>query len=275
MKSSKMKVSDMTIVLTGASGGIGRAAAVELSQQGARILAVGRNRESLQALISELSGSQHHYFCMDISDAGQRRQLAQQLTALSVPPNILINMAGFGECVLLEEQTPESIEKIININVTSTILLTQALLPLLKRQPAAMIINVGSILGSLGYPGQTVYCASKFALRGFSEALQRELADTSVSIKYFAPRATKTTFNSRQVNALNQRLGNAIDPPEQVAKALVKLITGRRQRYFVGLPERLFIVLNQLFPGVVNRALKKQLPIIKSFATANVGGKSQ
>ena len=70
--------------------------------------------------------------------------------------------------------------------------LTRALLPTLRSQPASAILNIGSVFGSLGYPGFTAYSATKFALRGFTEALRREMADSKIGVHYFAPRATKT-----------------------------------------------------------------------------------
>lgn len=264
-----MKISAASILLTGATGGIGRAAALELSHQGAQIIAVGRKELSLQTLINELNmhtQKTHYYVCADITDTLAHQTILDQLGSLKLKPNILINMAGSGQLAIFECQTHEAIAGIINTNVTGTILLTQALLPLLKQHDEALIVNIGSIFGSLGYPGQSVYCASKFALRGFSEALRRELSDTGVRVKYFAPRATKTRFNSEQCDALNRELGNSIDNAEVVVKALSKFIFGKKYRQYIGVSEKIFIALNSLFPTVINQALRRQLPLIKSHA---------
>ena len=95
-------------------------------------------------------------------------------------------------------------------------LLCQGLLPLLRNRPEAAIVNIGSTFGSIGHPGFATYCASKFGLRGFTETLRRELADTEVQVYYVAPRATRTDMNSAAVVQLNEELGNAMDPPDVV-----------------------------------------------------------
>jgi short-subunit dehydrogenase len=144
--------------------------------------------------------------------------------------------------------------------------LTRRLLPLLLAQPAARIVNVGSIFGYLGYPGHAAYCASKFALRGFSEALRRELADGPVQVTYFAPRATRTAMNGAAMCALNAELGVVMDPPESVAGALVALLEKPASERPLGMPERLFAWLNQVTPRLVDRALLRQLPVIRRYA---------
>jgi short-subunit dehydrogenase len=121
-------------------------------------------------------------------------------------------------------------------------------------------------MGYLGYPGHAAYCASKFALRGFSEALRRELADGPVRVTYFAPRATRTAMNGRAVAELNAELGIAMDDPAQVADALVALLRRPAAERLLGMPESLFARLNQVVPGLVDRALRRQLPLIRKHA---------
>lgn len=128
------------------------------------------------------------------------------------------------------------------------------------------MVNLGSAFGSLGYPGFSLYCASKFGLRGFSEALARELADSKIRILHLAPRATATAMNDRRVDALNETLGNAVDPPEAVARALLRLLRGRRRRLALGRPEILFGLLNALTPGSVDAGIARQLPVIRRCA---------
>lgn len=98
-------------------------------------------------------------------------------------------------------------------------LLTHALLPLLQRAPEAAVVNVGSAFGALGHPGFTAYCASKFGLRGFTEALARELADGKIRVLYLAPRVTATAMNDSRVEALNTALGHVVDPPRPWPRA--------------------------------------------------------
>lgn len=259
-----MNLQNRTIVLTGASGGIGRAVAKALAQQGAKLILVGRHADSLQILAGQLPG-QHRIAVADVaSDSG--RQLIEHQCRESGGIDLLVNLAGTLDFRLFENQPEAVIEQIITTNLLSPVLLTRRLLPLLKARPEAAVVNVGSTFGSIGHPGFTTYCSSKFGLRGFSEALRRELADTSVKVFYLAPRATATSLNSDAVNALNQALGNKTDSPQQVAEALLQLVTSDRHQHFMGWPEKLFVRINALFPGVVHSALVKKIPIIKKFA---------
>ncbi len=137
----------------------------------------------------------------------------------------------------------------------------------LKQQNDAFIVNVGSAFGSIGYPGYSGYCASKFGLRGFTEALRRELGATRVKVLYFAPRATNTAINSAAVVAMNQQLGNQMDSPELVAKALLQQLETAQSRRFLGWPEQLFVRLNAIFPALVDKALQKKLAVIEKYAS--------
>ena len=145
-------------------------------------------------------------------------------------------------------------------------LLTQTLLPELQRKSSAMIVNVGSAFGSIGYPGFTGYSASKFGLRGFTEALKRELSDSAVQVLYFAPRATDTSINSDAVVAMNRELGNQSDSPALVAAALVQQIQQNQARRFIGWPEQLFVRVNAVLPGIVDKALAAKLAVIRRYA---------
>jgi short-subunit dehydrogenase len=150
--------------------------------------------------------------------------------------------------------------------------LTRALLPQLRAQPAAAVLNVGSVFGSIAYPGFAAYSASKFALRGYTEALRRELADSSVSVHYLAPRATRTGFNASSVERMNAELGVAMDPPETVAAAACEMLERGRPYAVLGWPERLFVRINSLLPRVVDGSLRKQLPVIRRHAAEAAAG---
>ncbi len=167
---------------------------------------------------------------------------------------------------LFEEQDAGAIEQMVLTNLLAPMLLCQQLLPLLKQREAAAIVNIGSIFGSIGHPGFTAYCASKFGLRGFTEALQRELHDTSIRVSYLAPRATRTDLNPAAVTALNEALGNATDEPERVAEELLKVLGDKRRQRYMGWPENFFVRLNSVFPGVVHSALARKLHIIRHHA---------
>lgn len=250
------------ILVTGASGGIGRALVKELAATGAQVLASGRNSEALAALAAE-SPEHISVEVADLTDADARARLVD--AARRADCNVLINAAGINHVGLFEHEADDSIATLINVNLTATLQLTHMLLPQLMAARQGQLVNVGSTFGAIGYPSQATYCATKFAMRGFSQALRRELADTRVRVLYIAPRATRTTMNSAEVEAMNEALGTAMDSPERVARAVRSAIEGQREETQIGWPEGLFVRLNAILPRVVDRALHRQLPIIRRF----------
>lgn len=253
-----------TILLTGANGGIGSEIAKLLSKAGATLVLVGLDETALQQLNQSL-GSQHHTVKADISISEDRRSIVTFCQGLKEGVDIVINNAGVGQFSLFEDMDENQISSIININLSSTILLTQSLLPLLLTRPNAQIINIGSILGSIGFPGSSVYCASKFGIRGFTEALRRELMDTNIAIRYFAPRATNTTINTDKAVAMNNELGTKMDSVQQVASELMVFLTVDKSSQYLGWPEKIFVKINSVLPWIVDKSLSKQLPIIKRY----------
>lgn len=258
-----MKLDECRILLTGASGGIGQALVERLCAEGARMLLVARQDIPLDYL--DAPKERITQVQADLSQQEGRDAVvaaAEQFGGI----DCLINAAGVNRFGLFEEQDEQIIEQLIQLNVIATLQLTQHLLPLLLRQPQALLINLGSTFGSIGYPGFAVYCASKFALRGFSEALRRELADTSIKVLYIAPRATRTKMNNDTVAAMNTELKVAMDEPKLVADAIATAIRNEQEEVYLGWPEKLFVRLNSLLPGMVDSSIRKQLPIIQRFA---------
>jgi len=263
-----MKLKGKLILLTGASGGIGQAIARRLAAQGARLILVGRSTQQLNALARELQVLANDGFVLqaDITSRSGHDTIRTALLALQEPLDVLINCAGVNLFGMLEDNDPEAIEQLINTNVTATILLTRLVLPFLNKN-SGRIVNIGSSFGGLGYPGFSAYCASKFALRGFSEALRRELSDSPIQVAYLAPRATNTSINSDAVYAMNRELGTAMDEPEIVAAQLELMLTAKRMRdRNIGWPERLFLRINSMFPCIIDKALRSQLPVIRRHA---------
>ncbi|HZM33836.1 MAG TPA: SDR family oxidoreductase [Burkholderiales bacterium] len=241
-------------VLTGASGGIGRAMAAALAPHCDSLVLVGRDRARLSPVDAKSS-----LLHADITNAEGRNAIA----CASPDVNLLVNNAGVSEFIAFADQSDAAMERIFAVNVLAAMQLTRRLLPALLAQPAAMIVNVGSVMGYLGYPGCAAYSASKFALRGFSEALRRELADTRVRVMHLAPRTTRTAMNGAALDALNAELGNAADAPETVALRLISLLQRPAGERLIGMPEALFARLNQLAPALVDAALRRQLPTIR------------
>jgi short-subunit dehydrogenase len=260
-----LDLENKSILLTGASGGIGRAIASRLAASGASLTLVGRDAAKLEQLQQTLPGN-HYFIEADINLAGGRDTVVELCRKLGT--DVFINAAGVMDFQFYDQQSEELVEQMVTTNLLSPMILCQQLIPLLKQRPEAAIVNIGSIFGSIGHPGFAAYCASKFGLRGFTEALQRELADTPVEVFYLAPRATRTSLNSDAVSALNEALGNTTDSPELVAEELLRVLSGKRAQSFMGWPEKFFVRLNGLFPGLVHNALVKKLPIIRQHAGA-------
>jgi short-subunit dehydrogenase len=259
-----MNLYNCTILLTGASGGIGSAVAKVLSLKGAKLLLVGRNESALTPIAQQLTG-EHQIVVADINTPAGREYIIEQCNRFG-GIDLIINSAGILNFKFFDQQSEKSIEHTLSTNLLAPMLLCNKLIPLLKQKKEAAIVNVGSTFGSIGHPGFTTYCASKFGLRGFTEALGRELADTKIKVFYLAPRATATALNSDAVTALNDALGNQVDSAEWVASELISLLESNKHQRYLGWPEKLFVHLNALFPGLVHSALVKKIPIIRKFS---------
>ncbi|WP_083582100.1 SDR family oxidoreductase [Halomonas aestuarii] len=251
-----------TVLLTGASGGIGQALVDELAGAGARLLVTGRRQPALEALTARHPG-QVTALVADLTRADDRHRLVE--SAREAGCTMLVNAAGVNRVGLFESLSDEEIEALVTLNLTSTLQLTRALLPQLLAAEHGWVVNLGSTFGTIGYPGQAGYCATKFALRGFTQALRRELADTRVHVLHVAPRATRTGMNAPEVEEMNRALSNTMDSPQRVARLVRRAIEAGREETQLGGPERLFARLNALVPGVVDRALRRQLPTIRRF----------
>jgi short-subunit dehydrogenase len=244
-----MQLTTSRFLMTGASGGIGQALVEQLCAGGAKLLLVGRKSEALQALAQKFPGQVQ----LSLADLRTRQGRDAVLAAARniAGLNGLINLAGVNQFSLLEHQDDKAIADMVELNVTATLQLTRHVLPLLRQQENALLVNVGSTFGSIGYPGFTAYCTTKFAIRGFSEALRRELADTRVKVLYVA---------------LNRQLKVTMDDPQAVARQIVRAIAREREELYLGWPEKFFVRINSLWPRLVDQALRKQLPLIQRFA---------
>jgi len=263
-----MTPASIRALVTGGGGGIGGAIAGELLARGAAVLLVDRDEAALRRAAERLArhGDRVGTLAADLTSAADRQRLCTDAAAWRGGINVLVNNAGVNHFGMFADQPPAQIDLALAINLQAPLHLCRALLPHLLRQPEACILNTGSVFGAIGYPGYAVYSATKFAVRGFTEALRRELADTRVSVRYVAPRATRTGINTSAVERMNAELGVAMDPPELVAEAVCDMLAGSRVEAVLGWPEKLFARVNGILPRLVDGALRKQLPVIRRYA---------
>jgi len=272
-----MKPDQIRALVTGGGGGIGGAIAAELLARGASVLLVDRDAAALARTANRLAayGVRVGTLQADLTSAAERSRLCAEAAAWRGGINVLVNNAGVNHFTMVVDQPASQVDLAIAINLQAPIHLCRELLPHLLAQPEACILNTGSVFGAIGYPGYAVYSATKFAVRGFTEALRRELADSNVKVRYVAPRATRTSINTSAVERMNAELGVAMDPPELVAKAVCDMLAGGKLEAVLGWPEKLFARVNGLLPRVVDGALRKQLPVIRRYAGESVTASSR
>jgi len=263
-----MKLAGKTVLLTGASGGIGRCLARELARRGARLALAGRNESELAGLaqgVSAVGGSAMALPC-DLSEHASHAALVERTEGALGAIDVLVNNAGLSRFGPFAGEDEAAIRRVIDVNLTAPMLLARAVLPGMLRRRSGHIVNIGSAFGSIAFPNFAVYSTTKFALRGFSEALRRELAGSGVKVTYVAPRTTDTAMNTPAMRDFVEQSGAAMDTPQSVAQAIARAIDHGRAEVYIGWPERLFVRVNAVAPGLVDRSLagksKKKISIV-------------
>lgn len=253
---------DRRILLTGAAGGIGSAIARRLTETGASLVLADLDTPALEEIAA--ATGQTPLPC-DLAKRDSRDAvvtwIADRLGALDG----LVYCAGINSFGLHDAQSDEMIERIMQINLVAPIQLTRNLIPLLEKGTDPVIVNLGSVFGHIGFPGFSLYSASKFGLHGYTETLRRELADGPIRVAWISPRATSTGMNAGVIDALNAELKVHYDKPERVAQAVVETLAKPARDRVLGFPEKLFARINQVFPGVVDSSVVRQLPVIRKY----------
>ncbi|GAB2176688.1 SDR family oxidoreductase [Dongia sp. agr-C8] len=245
------------ILLTGASGGIGAATAAALAARGSRLTLVARDPARLRRLADRLAprAAGTAVIAADLGVSGTAARVIAQATEMLGGIDVLVNCAGVNDFGRFTFAAPERIEALIATNLLAPIQLCRAALPGMLAQGRGRIVNVGSVMGGVGFAGFGVYCASKFGLRGFSEALRRELRGSGVSVTYVAPRYTRTALNTDAMDRMAQDVRMNTDAPETAAGVIAAAVFGTKTEHTIGAMERLLVRLNGLLPGVVDRSL--------------------
>ncbi|MBF0167972.1 MAG: SDR family NAD(P)-dependent oxidoreductase [Alphaproteobacteria bacterium] len=250
-----MNLSNCSGLLTGAGSGIGRALALALSAKGARLILTDRNLEGLRET-REMAGGGNHLLIVegDVTQADDRRKLRQVAETEFKRLDLLINNAGVIAVMPHGEIGDEMLERQVAVNLVAPMALVRDLLPLLISSRPSRVVNIGSMFGDIAFPLFAAYSATKFGVRGFSDALRRELAPDGVGVTYCAPRATKTPA-SKQFEHLVGPFAMKFDSPETVAAQIVGAIESDARSVYPMGPERLFVLVQRLFPFLVDGSL--------------------
>jgi short-subunit dehydrogenase len=265
-----MKITDQRIVVTGAAGGIGAALCRKLADAGAHLLLVGRKPAALAELTQSLKNThpQTRTACLalDITAPDAPSRLRDGAMALLGGIDILVNNAGMQGFGAFAETPQREIENLLATNLVAPLLLTRAVLPDLLARGQGGIVNIGSTFGAIGFPWFAAYSGAKFGLRGFSEALRRELAGSGVAVLYAAPRAARTAINDERVTAMGAATGMPFDEPDEVAGRIVAAMLRGDAECAIGARESFFARLNGLLPRLVDKGLAAQARAMAPFA---------
>jgi short-subunit dehydrogenase len=253
-----------TAVVTGAASGIGEALAVKLAARGSHLVLVDRDKERIDGVAAGVRRAHPQLtvdtYVVDLSDDAATAEAADALAAAHPTTTLLVNNAGVALGGRFDQVTLEEFDWVMAVNFRSVVRLTHAFLPALKAHPGAHLVNVSSVFGIFAPAGQAAYSASKFAVRGFSEAVRHELAENGVGVTVVHPGGIKTRI------AESARTGSGVSveeyeqgrkqftklltmPPEEAAELIVEAIAKRRPRLLIGWSAKVPDVLVRLMPG--------------------------
>ncbi|GAA1464505.1 SDR family NAD(P)-dependent oxidoreductase [Microbacterium thalassium] len=270
MAKARLDIHDKTTVITGAASGMGAEVARQLARRGARLALIDRNAEGLDALVAGLEGRDHTTHVVDLTDDAAVASAADDITARHPHVQALITCAGSSMLGGIDQLTMDEMRWLMDVNLWGTVNITQALLPAMRREPAAHITHLVSIYGLAAPAGRIPYAMSKFAVRGFTEALRHELEDTGVTVGAVYPAGVKTGI------ILHGRYAAALDPaiaqraaaaqaamyhtePVDAARRIVEATVRRRPRVMIGREARLVDVLSRITPTRYWVAMRRPL----------------
>jgi len=246
--------SGKVVVITGASSGIGEQSAEEFAKLHGDIILVSRNEEKLQDIAKRLSKYHTKVFVhtCDVSKKDQVEAMGKIILEKFGTVDVLVNNAGFGIHNIVNEITIEEMESQIMTNFFGMMYCTKTFLPKMLEQRSGHIVNVASVAGSIGIPGMASYCASKFAMLGFSESLYHELKGTGVGITVVSPIMVRTNFFNHKSFGNMPRYSATSLSSKTVANAVVRAASSPRLEIVVPQFVRLAIWIKQTLPYLIN-----------------------
>lgn len=258
-----MVLKEKTAVVTGASGGIGAAVARELAREGVRVCLWARSEGKLARLVEEIEGlgGEARYQTVDVSQTQAVREAADQLEGTGWSPDILINNAGIGRWLYLDETPWPDLDRFSEVPYLATLYATRAFLPGMLQRKVGLLVNLNSPVCFFPWPGATVYAGARGAIRTFSAALQQDLAGTGVGCLHFVPGKVESDYfmnnpgSEERVPAID-RLVRTLTP-EDVAHKLVKSIKRNRREVIFPFLVRLTVWQGRLFPRLTAWIVRK------------------
>ncbi|HEV7187536.1 MAG TPA: SDR family NAD(P)-dependent oxidoreductase [Blastococcus sp.] len=253
-----------TAVVTGAASGIGAALAGLLAARGSNLVLVDRDKDRLDGVAAQVRREHPALavdtYVVDLSDDAATAEAADALAAAHPGTTLLVNNAGVALGGRFDQVTLEEFDWVMAVNFRSVVRLTHAFLPVLKAHPGSHLVNVSSVFGIFAPAGQAAYSASKFAVRGFSEAVRHELAENEVGVTVVHPggirtRIAETARTGSGVSAEEYEQGRKQFakllriPPEDAAAQIVAAVEKRRPRLLIGASAKIPDVLVRLMPG--------------------------
>lgn len=248
------------VIITGASAGIGAAAARTFAAAGARLVLAARSPMPLEQLAAELPG-RPLVVPADVADAEQCRALVARTLAELGRVDILINNAGVGLAGPVSSLDPADLQQALAVNLLGPLYLLQAVVPPMRAQKQGQIINVSSVLAAQTLPYLGGYAGAKAALERLSEALRMELLGTGVAVTVVRPGTTRTDFRAKRLGSGGER--RRVAPrgvsPETVAHCLLRAARREPRLVYVTLGDRIGVGLARLLPAVAERVLSRAI----------------
>jgi len=258
-----------TVVITGATSGIGRETAREFARAGARVVIAGRRMKRLQELAHEIEaqGGEALAVQTDVSDQAQVEQLVVQAAERFGRIDTLVNNAGVGIAVRFEEQPIEDFRRVMEVNFWGAVYACKAVVPHMRTQPTGgVIINISSILGKRAVPFETAYCASKFALAGFSQALRTEVMADGIDVSTIFPGAVESEIWESAANKTGLETSDVLPkfPARELARIIVQDARFPQPEIVLALDAQMINFFNILAPRVMDFVLGQSMPFVES-----------
>ena len=246
------------VLLTGASSGIGAALARRLAAQGARVLVTARRQPALDALASDYPNS-ISVLAGDLSDSAHRQRLVDWVATEWQGLDLLINNAGVGAMGSFIDATPERMRQLFEVNFFAPAELCRLSYPLLKQGNRPAVVWISSVLGHRAVPFKSEYCASKFAVHGFSDALRAEWSREGIDVTLVSPSTTDSAFFDAALEDTTQRQWKGRRPmsPDQVALCAIRAWRRGKHEAILPFSGKLLVWLDRIAPTLANRIVAR------------------